>query len=163
MSFRLQRASAEDLPEITRWESALFGSDAWSPELVAAEVSHPANYYLVARVEDDPELAGYAGLRATLAGGVGDVQTIAVVPNHRGKGLGRLLLRALLGEAQAREVAEVFLEVRADNEPALSLYQSEGFEPIDRRVGYYQPDGVDAIVMRLEMPTAGFAWAVDHE
>jgi ribosomal-protein-alanine acetyltransferase len=163
MSYRLQRASAEDLPDITRWESVLFASDAWSPELVAAEVSHPASYYLVARVEDGPEIVGYAGLRATRAGGVGDVQTIAVVPDHRGKGLGRRLLRALLDEARYREVVEVFLEVRADNEPAVALYHSEGFEPIDRRVGYYQPDGVDAIVMRVQIPPTGFAWAVDHE
>ena len=40
---------------------------------------------------------------------------------------------------------------------------AEGFEAIDRRVGYYQPDGVDAIVMRLQNLTPQPGWAVAHE
>jgi ribosomal protein S18 acetylase RimI-like enzyme len=57
----------------------------------------------------------------------------------------------------------VFLEVRADNEGALALYESEGFELIDRRVGYYQPDGVDALVMRCSVITPEPGWAVEHD
>jgi len=45
----------------------------------------------------------------------------------------------------------VFLEVRADNPSAEGLYLSEGFEEIGRRPRYYQPDDVDAIVMRLDV------------
>jgi ribosomal protein S18 acetylase RimI-like enzyme len=55
-----------------------------------------------------------------------------------------------LRRRQLVELAMFFLEVRADNDAAVALYESEGFEAIDRRVGYYQPDGVDAIVMRLQ-------------
>jgi ribosomal-protein-alanine N-acetyltransferase len=47
-----------------------------------------------------------------------------------------------------RGARDVFLEVRADNEVAIALYESEGFVTLDRRVGYYQPDGVDALVMK---------------
>ena len=147
MTYRLDTAVIEDLPEMISWESQIFGHDAWSPELVVAEVSHPANYYLVARSGD--EFAGYAGLRLEAhSGGHADIQTIAVVPEHRGRGLGRELLQALLERAQRAGMSGVFLEVRADNDAALALYRDVGFEPIDVRVGYYQPDGVDAIVMR---------------
>jgi len=45
----------------------------------------------------------------------------------------------------------------------VALYESEGFEAIDRRVRYYQPDGVDAIVMRLQSLTPGPGWAVADE
>jgi ribosomal-protein-alanine N-acetyltransferase len=90
----------------------------------------------------------YAGLRAApVDAGQGDIQTIAVRQSHQGRGLGRALLVDLMDEAQRRGVRELFLEVRADNEPAIALYQSLGFREIDRRAGYYQPDGVDAIVM----------------
>jgi ribosomal-protein-alanine N-acetyltransferase len=41
----------------------------------------------------------------------------------------------------------VFLEVRADNEPARKLYERFGFTEISVRKRYYQPSGVDAIVM----------------
>jgi ribosomal protein S18 acetylase RimI-like enzyme len=62
--------------------------------------------------------------------------------------VGSRLLEALLDEARSRAVTEVFLEVRADNEPAIALYRGAGFHEIHRRPGYYQPGSVDAIVMR---------------
>lgn len=151
MTYLLRRALLEDLPEIIGHEAQLFGADAWSPELVVAEVSHPVSYYLVAVPEGSTEIVGYGGLRAQERGGDADIQTIAVVPEHRGVGLGHSLLEALLDEARARGGDRVFLEVRADNEAARRLYEKFGFLEIDRRVGYYQPDGVDAVVMRLEL------------
>jgi ribosomal protein S18 acetylase RimI-like enzyme len=60
---------------------------------------------------------------------------------------------ALVGEARKRGAREVFLEVRADNPGAQTLYRSLGFEQIGVRPRYYQPDDVDAIVMRLTVPT----------
>jgi len=146
MKYTLSLAVLEDLPEMIEQEALIFGSDAWSPELMVEEVSHPLNHYLVARTEQEGAFAGYAGLRATVDSG--DIQTIAVVGDHRGQGLGRTLLRALLDQARERGARDVFLEVRADNPAAIALYESEGFVTLDRRVGYYQPDGVDALVMR---------------
>ena len=164
MTYVLTRAQLEDLPQMIELETQLFGSDAWSPELMVAEVSYPESYYLVAREHGDSELCGYGGLRAARTDAwQGDIQTLAVSPDHRRSGLGRTLLRALLAEASVRGTTEVFLEVRADNEAALALYAAEGFEAIDRRVGYYQPDGVDAIVMRLQGLTPEPGWAVNHD
>ena len=164
MTFVLSRAQLEDLPSMMELEAALFGNDAWPPELMVAEVSYPESYYLVAREHARDEIVGYAGLRAArLDAWQGDIQTLAVAPQHRRTGLGRTLLRALLAEASARGAGDVFLEVRADNAAAVALYESEGFEAIDRRVGYYQPDGVDAIVMRLHSVTPEPGWAVADE
>ena len=59
----------------------------------------------------------------------------------------------LIDEARDRGASEVFLEVRADNPGAEALYDSLGFEVIAVRPKYYQPDGVDAHVMRLTIPT----------
>jgi ribosomal-protein-alanine acetyltransferase len=163
MTYVLSRAGLEDLPEMISWEGALFGTDAWSPEVMVAELSHPASYYLVARPDGDDAIVGYAGLRAGNRGGDGDIQTVAVAPEHRGKGLGRLLVEALLGEARQRLASSVFLEVRADNDAARGLYASLGFQEIDRRTGYYQADGVDALVMTLVLGTPEPGWAVGND
>ena len=57
-------------------------------------------------------------------------------------------MQHLIAEARDRGATELFLEVRADNPNAQALYESLGFEQLAIRPNYYQPDGVDAIVMR---------------
>ncbi|MBS1907060.1 MAG: GNAT family N-acetyltransferase [Actinobacteria bacterium] len=94
-------------------------------------------------------------MRALRGSADSDIQTIALDADHRGSGRGRTLLRALLAEAEDRGATSVFLEVRADNPVAQRLYLSEGFAEIGRRAGYYQPDDVDAVIMRLDLR----AWA----
>ena len=93
-------------------------------------------------------VVGWAGL--AVDGGQGDVLTIGVRPELQGRGVGARLLTALLDEAAARGCREVFLEVRADNDRARRLYERFGFTPIGVRKRYYQPSGVDAIVMVRE-------------
>ena len=158
MSWALRRATADDLDAIMAIETAMFPTDAWSPELMAAEIIGPHGYYLVAQAEDGA-VDGYAGLLAPQGSGQADIQTIAVVERARRRGLGRKLMLALLNEARAREATEVFLEVRADNPGARSLYESLGFAEIAVRPKYYQPDGVDAVIMRLAVPDAEGALA----
>jgi ribosomal protein S18 acetylase RimI-like enzyme len=63
-------------------------------------------------------------------------------------------MESLITEADARGAAQVFLEVRADNPNARALYDSLGFEQIAVRKNYYQPDNVDAQVMRLDVANA---------
>lgn len=147
----IRNATTADLDAIMALERASFPTDAWSETMVREELASPHGHYLVA--ERAGRLIGYAGLRA--AGSDGDVQTIAVAESARGRGQGRMLLRALLAEAHRRGVRQVFLDVRADNPVAQGLYRSEGFAEIGRRSRYYQPDDVDAIVMRVDVA----AWA----
>ncbi len=145
----LRDATPHDLDAIMAIERRSFPTDAWSAEAMAHELASPHGRYLV----DDHEgtVVGYGGVRALQGGTDADVQTIAFDAEHRGAGRGRALLRALLAAAAERGAREVFLEVRADNPPAEALYRSEGFEEIGRRPRYYQPDDVDAIVMRLAL------------
>lgn len=144
----LREAVVDDLDAIWALESAVFGAEAWSREMMREELVADHRRYLVL-VDAAGAVQGYAGL--LVVGAEGDVQTIAVVPEARGGGHGRRLMDALLDEALSRGVREVFLEVRADNPVAQSLYRSLGFAEIGVRPRYYQPDGVDAVVMKLEM------------
>lgn len=158
MSWVLRRATAADLDAIMAIETAMFPSDAWSPAMMAAEIAGPHGYYLVAEAADGA-VDGYAGLLAPRGSGQADIQTIAVVDRARRRGLGRTLMLALLDEARRRGATEVFLEVRADNPGARALYDALGFTEIAVRPNYYQPDGVDAVIMRLAVPAAEGALA----
>ena len=76
------------------------------------------------------------------------VQTLAVAPQAQGRGVGGRLLTALLEVAEALGQRTVALEVRADNAPAQALYARHGFAQTGVRRGYYQPSGVDALVLQ---------------
>ncbi|MCU1551181.1 MAG: N(6)-L-threonylcarbamoyladenine synthase TsaD [Glaciihabitans sp.] len=150
MAFELRNATPADVDAIMQLESSTFGTDAWSPAVMAADVASTNTYYLVAADSADPgRVVGYAGLLAPRGGMDADIQTIAVAPVTRRRGLGRMLMVALIAEARSRGARFVFLEVRADNPGARELYDSLGFEQIAVRPKYYQPDGVDAHIMKL--------------
>ena len=140
MTVRIEPMVAADVPRCAELEKVLFtGDDPWGPEAFV-EALAAGHHYLTARV--DGVLVGYAGL--VREGGEAEIHTLAVDPAHQGQGIGRELLRALLEHACG---ATVFLEVRTDNEVAIQLYRSEGFEVIGMRRAYYRPSGADAFTM----------------
>lgn len=144
----LRPALESDLDAIWAIESAVFGAEAWSREMMREELIADHRCYL-ALVDRAGSVLGYGGLLAV--GDEGDIQTVALAPAARGAGHGRRLMNALLDAGRDRGVRQVFLEVRADNPVARGLYASLGFEEIGVRPRYYQPDDVDAVVMKLEM------------
>ena len=154
MAWLMRRAGVADLDAIMAIETTTFESDAWSREAMASELANNNTFYLVAVDEAGETVDAYAGLLAPRGAAQADIQTIAVAEQSRGQGLGRSLMTALLSEARSRSAHEVFLEVRADNPTAQQLYVSLGFEQISVRKRYYQPDGVDALIMRLTVPPA---------
>ncbi len=141
----IRPAQERDLEEIMALETESFENDAWSESNMHLELLAHHTYYLVAHL--NAELVAYAGLAKLPGSEQADIQTIAVAPTARGFGLGRELMNRLIEQAQQRGATELFLEVRADNPVAQKLYGSLGFKQIDLRKNYYQPDGVDAIVM----------------
>jgi N6-L-threonylcarbamoyladenine synthase len=130
-------------------EKACFGNDAWSKSNMKSELVAPHTTYVVA--EQGDLLIGYAGLSKLASSTSADIQTIAVTDSHRGSGIGRTLMQSLLEVAKKQGAKDVLLEVREDKPTPQALYGSLGFVAIDRRENYYQPDGVAAIVMRLDL------------
>ena len=144
---RLRKMSRADMPGIIALEQQLFPEDAWTPAMFAAEFAQPAARRLYLVGEEGTTLIGYAGMMFT-GGSQADVVTLAVDPARWGEGTGTALLMALIDEAKKRGYEEVLLEVREDNPRARRLYLRHGFAEIGIRRGYYQPSGVDAVVMR---------------
>jgi ribosomal-protein-alanine N-acetyltransferase len=151
MSLLLRPMGRGDVGAVAALEQELFGEEAWSPDLLATEVTTDplGRYYIVA--DDDGVIAGYGGLLAQ-RGGQADVLTLAVAAHRWGEGIGGALLDRMLSEAGRRGCREVFLEVRVDNDRAQRLYRRRGFTDIGIRRGYYQPSGADALVMRRIQP-----------
>jgi len=144
---RLREMNRSDMAGILTLERELFPEDAWTPEMFAAELTQPASRRLYLVAEEGTALVGYAGMMFT-GGSQADVVTLAVNPARWGEGTGTALLTALVDEAEKRGYEEVLLEVREDNPRARQLYLRHGFAEIGIRRGYYQPSGVDAVVMR---------------
>jgi N6-L-threonylcarbamoyladenine synthase len=151
VSVLFRAAEVADLPALMHLETTTFVSDAWSTDAMRGELTARHGWYVVAVDEADGAILGYAGLSCPRGAHAADVQTIAVADGSRGRGIGRALLTRLVAEAHARGAREVLLEVRADNPVAQSLYSSLGFEAIAVRPHYYQPDDVDAVVMRVAL------------
>lgn len=147
MVARIRPLHWTDLPTAVSIEHTLFPVDPWSGETFWSELAGvPDTRCYLAAVTDTGDLLGYSGVMTVPPDS--DLLTLAVAPEAQGRGLGRLLLHALLRTARDRGCTQMFLEVRSDNEPALALYRAHGFEQTGRRRDYYAP-GVDAVTMRL--------------
>ncbi|ROS31460.1 ribosomal protein S18-alanine N-acetyltransferase [Cellulomonas sp. PhB150] len=142
--------TAADLPVLETLERELFGAGAWSAAMLAEELVGPGRWYV--GVEVDGILAGYAGL--WFDGDDAQVMTIGTATAHQGRGLGGVMLAALVARAREIGAASVLLEVRVDNEPALRLYERAGFTRLGLRRGYYQPENKDAWTMQLGLTSA---------
>ncbi|MEU4479810.1 ribosomal protein S18-alanine N-acetyltransferase [Micromonospora sp. NPDC023966] len=142
---RLGRFRWWHVDQVLPLEADLFGAEQWSPAMFWNELAN-GHHYLVA-TDDDGTVLGYAGLMVAPPDEAW-VQNIAVRRDAQRRGIGRLLLEALLAEAARRGVRSTLLEVAADNAAAQRLYAMYGFEPIGVRRGYYQPSNTDALVMQ---------------
>ena len=80
-----------------------------------------------------------------------EILTIAVTPDARQQGGGRAMIEGALDVLKQGGTARVFLEVAADNTPALALYNGRGFTPCGRRPGYYANGATDAVIMERKL------------
>ncbi|MFC5136237.1 MULTISPECIES: ribosomal protein S18-alanine N-acetyltransferase [Haloferacaceae] len=136
-----------DLLAVLRIERECF-SDPWPYDAFERLVDEPT--FLVA--EREGAVVGYLVADVTPNAGrdIGHVKDLAVHPDVRGEGIGRALLRAGLARLRTVGAAVAKLEVREGNDPARSLYATEGFEPIRRASRYYR-DGEDALVLVVDL------------
>ena len=114
-------------------------------EALPGEVAH-------AKRPDGRVLLGYL----VAMPGVDEVHllNITVAPAHQRHGWARFLLDALVLWSRGQGAQWLWLEVRAGNVPARSLYEGYGFREVGLRRAYYPAGGLkreDAIVMSLDL------------
>ena len=140
----IRRAEAPDCAVIAELEKICFPHDPWSYDSVYSDiVLNDRTVYLVA--EDEGEIIAYGGLWKIFD--EGHITNIAVVPGRRREHIGEKLVGELIELTRTEGIMNWTLEVRADNDPAIALYEKLGFRSAGLRKGYYEYDGMDAVIM----------------
>lgn len=145
--FRIRPLREPDLPRVMEIERACF-STPWKEVTFRGLVKRSDSDLLVAETEDG-ELVGYAAAWTVID--QSELGNVAVVPDARGAGIGGALVDAVVERIRARGAVECYLEVRASNDAAQSLYRQRGFIVVGRRPRYYSHPTEDALVMRLRV------------
>jgi ribosomal-protein-alanine N-acetyltransferase len=101
--------------------------------------------YVICRIELGLSNFGLSGFIKK-----GHIVSIAVMPEHRRKGIGQALVTRAMEGMRFYNAKQCFLEVRVSNTQAISLYKKLGFK-ITRTVSGYYSDGEDAYVMSREL------------
>jgi len=101
--------------------------------------------YVMCRIETGLPDFGLLGISRR-----GHVISIAVLPEHRRKGIATALMKEAMEGMRAYKAKECYLEVRVTNTPAVNLYEKLGFESSRVVHGYYV-DGEDAHIMSLKL------------
>ncbi len=143
--------TAADLPQVMEIERLAFPHDPWTPGLFLHELKLAFSRVELARAAATPQrLLGYACWWV-----IGDevhILNLAVHPQVRRAGIGRMLVQRVLDDAAARGATSVSLEVRPENASGLALYAAMGFTQIGLRRNYYGP-GEDAVIMEYKTVT----------
>jgi len=97
------------------------------------------------KVEPKAAIVGYGGFWIVLD--EAHISTIASDEQWRGRGIGELMLLAMIERSIELGAGEVTLEVRVTNQVAQGLYRKYGFEVVGQRPGYYRDNNEDADLM----------------
>jgi [ribosomal protein S18]-alanine N-acetyltransferase len=136
-----------DLGAIVAIERACF-SDPWTRGMFAPHLdAGNGSAFVVA--EDRGTVIGYA-MTLTVTDEA-ELLNIAVDVDRRGSGIGALLLDEVMRRARAAGALDMWLEVRASNTAARTLYDSRGFVAVGVRKRYYHAPREDAIVLQADL------------
>ena len=144
--YLLRPFELSDLDQVGKVEDASFPERPYSRLDFVSCLSVARKGFIVACKESS--VIGY--VIAMEQGGQGMIQSIAVSPESRGRGVGEMLMRSAT-EHLARRFRRVFLLVDADNEEAIRLYSRLSFRETGRMIERYYPNGDDAIEMVKEL------------
>jgi [ribosomal protein S18]-alanine N-acetyltransferase len=112
---------------------------------LVAEIEGSVVGYVMCRIE-----YGFSHLRKLGLARKGHIVSIAVREQHRGKGVGTMLMRASQDAMLEKTATESYLEVRVTNAEAIALYQRLGYSVTSRLETYYK-DGEAALVMATKI------------
>ena len=142
MDLTVEKMTSSHIEELAKLEKACFSSP-WSEDGLKSELNNNFARFFVAF--SGGEIAGYIGSHNIL--GEVYITNVAVFPEFRRRGVGRLLVEFLVGEMKSEKADFVTLEVRKSNLNAISLYEKCGFQKVGERKDFYEKPREDGILM----------------
>jgi ribosomal-protein-alanine N-acetyltransferase len=164
--YRVEPMRWEDVPQVMAIERKSF-TLPWSDYTYRHEIldNHNAHYFVARRLngrvtdkpaswwrrllkrEEQAPVVGYGGFWIVID--EAHISTIASAESLRGRGIGELMLLAMIERSIELGAHEVTLEVRVSNTVAQNLYRKYGFEVVGQRTGYYRDNNEDAHLMTV--------------
>ena len=143
--FQISKIESHLLSQVFEIEKQCFASPF--PESYLRSLAETGSDSFFVAIEEN-RAVGYVS--ALLHGNEAHVASIAVLEDHRRRGIGRALMSELIKALELRRVTAVSLEVRKSNTSAIGFYESLGFERAGLMSSYYE-DGEDAVVFSMKL------------
>jgi len=145
---RIERLSDErDVDAIVALETESF-TNPWSRETLLWELRNSDVTYIYVLRRDEGDVVAFC--ICWMLFDELHINTVAVAPSERRRGLAKALLRHVFAEAALRGVRRATLEVRTSNSAALRLYEGLGFQVTSTRPRYYTNPEEDALILWRE-------------
>jgi len=151
-AFAIRQFEPRDIEEVVQINQACLPEN-YSPHFFFEIYESCKDAFLVAQI--GRRIVGYIMCRIELSfsdlikfrlARKGHIISIAVRPEARRQGIGTALVNSAMRALEGHNVEECFLEVRVNNEEAISMYKGLAFQ-IVRRIPFYYQDGTDAYLM----------------
>lgn len=146
MNMNLRVATEADIPALYALETDCF-PDPWSQKSLRDTLREERSFFAVAEI--DGKVVGY--INTTYILDEMELNRICTLPDYRRQGIGAALLQAAFAFAKEKHIQSFFLEVRASNLPAQTLYRSAGFTQVGLRKKFYQNPTEDGLIMRADI------------
>lgn len=139
----IRKMQITDVERIIEIEKVSFATP-WTYDIFYHELieNHYAHYYVI---EWEGIVVGYAGMWVVID--ETQITNIVILPEYRGKQLGKRLFQHMLSTAITHGTKQLSLEVRKSNIIAQEMYAKFGLVPGGIRKNYYTDNQEDAIVM----------------
>ena len=150
----MRKLTLEDCQAVADLETQLFDGRFDAADLNAL-LGKPAFYGVVLPAPDMPTTIHAYGL-AYITSIQADIIAIGTKKTQQGRGFGQIILQHLIDVTEQHNVAEITLEVAADNRLARRLYDSCGFHVSGIRKDYYYRGEYrcDAVIMVRQRDSA---------
>jgi len=137
MELTIANANTKLLNELFEIEERCFKQEAFTKRQIAYLITDYNTITLIAKVND--KILGFIMAHVEIEENTeyGHIITINVIPNCRRKGIAKKLIQEIENALKQKGINECRLEVREDNNPAIGLYQTLGYQKISIIEKYY--------------------------
>jgi len=140
----IREFTSDDIREVAALEKEVF-SDPWSETAIAGS----RGYVGLAAVSDTGEFLGYIIVMNIAP--ESELLRLCVRESARRRGVAALLTEQSIDAVKKMGAQKMFLEVRALNTPARTLYERVGFKETGVRKNYYKDPTDDAVIMEKDI------------